>query len=46
MSTPVELASCAAQCARCRFCRAQNGFNGLAIDCDDYDDGTANGSCD
>jgi cysteine-rich repeat protein len=45
VTTLAEIASCAEQCARCRFCRAQNDFNGLAIACDDYDDGTANGSC-
>jgi hypothetical protein len=39
------LASCAAAAARCRFCRALNGYDGLAMDCDQLDDGTANGSC-
>jgi cysteine-rich repeat protein len=39
------LASCATSAARCRFCRAFNAFDGLAMDCDDLDDGAANASC-
>jgi cysteine-rich repeat protein len=40
-----ELASCAIDDARCRFCTAFNAFDGLAIDCDAFDDDLANGSC-
>jgi cysteine-rich repeat protein len=39
------VASCATSAARCRFCRALNAFDGLAMDCDDLDDGAANASC-
>jgi cysteine-rich repeat protein len=39
------LASCASRAARCRFCRALNAFDGLAMDCDSLDDATANASC-
>ena len=42
---PAALASCATSAARCRFCRAFNGYDGLAMDCDDLDDGAANASC-
>jgi len=42
---PAALASCATSAARCRFCRAFNSFDGLAMDCDDLDDGVANASC-
>jgi cysteine-rich repeat protein len=39
------LAACATADARCRFCRSFNAFDGLAIDCDDFDDAAANASC-
>jgi cysteine-rich repeat protein len=39
------LSSCAAGAARCRFCRALNAYDGLAMDCDALDDASANGSC-
>lgn len=39
------LASCASGAARCRFCRALNAYDGLAMDCESLDDGVANGSC-
>jgi cysteine-rich repeat protein len=39
------LADCAKRAARCRFCRAFNAMDGLAIDCDELDDGQANLSC-
>jgi len=40
-----ELSACATAFARCRFCRAFNAFDGLAFDCDGFDDATANASC-
>ena len=40
-----ELADCATEHARCRFCRALNAFDGLALDCDAFDDATADASC-
>ena len=40
-----ELATCAIGAARCRFCRAFNAFDGIAMDCDVLDDGTENTSC-
>jgi cysteine-rich repeat protein len=39
------LVDCAAAAARCRFCRALNAFDGIAMACDDLDDGAANASC-
>ena len=39
------LAACATSDARCRFCRSFNAFDGLTIDCDAFDDATANASC-
>ena len=42
---PTALAACATSDARCRFCRAFDAFDGLAIDCDDFDDAAANASC-
>jgi len=39
------LAACATADARCRFCRSFNDFDGLAIDCDAFDDAAANASC-
>jgi cysteine-rich repeat protein len=42
---PGALAGCAASAARCRFCRAFEAFDGLAMDCDAFDDGAANASC-
>ena len=35
----VELASCADAAARCRACRAASDMDGLALDCDTFDDG-------
>jgi hypothetical protein len=40
-----DLGTCAATIARCRFCRALNVTDDLALDCDDFDDSTANASC-
>lgn len=40
-----ELSACATAFARCRFCRAFNAFDGLALDCDALDDAEANASC-
>lgn len=37
--------SCLSELARCRFCRMVNAMDGLARDCDTYDDATANGTC-
>jgi cysteine-rich repeat protein len=39
------LGDCAIAAARCRFCRAFDAFDGLAADCDAFDDGAANASC-
>ena len=39
------LAGCAVRAARCRFCRAFDAFDGIAMDCDALDDGAANASC-
>jgi hypothetical protein len=42
---PSQLAACAIEQTRCRFCESLNAFDGLGIDCDDFDDGAANLSC-
>ncbi len=39
------LVTCATDSAECHFCQAFDAFDALAIDCDDFDDGTANASC-
>jgi cysteine-rich repeat protein len=39
------LGDCAIAAARCRFCRALDAFDGLAEDCDAFDDAAANASC-
>ena len=44
-ATSNEMASCAIGHARCRYCRGFNAFDGLAIDCDTFDDEIANASC-
>jgi cysteine-rich repeat protein len=44
-ATANELAKCAIGFARCRFCDAFNQYDGLAIDCDAFDDDLANASC-
>jgi hypothetical protein len=36
---------CAVDSTRCRWCEAYNLMDGLTIDCDAFDDGSANGSC-
>jgi len=40
-----DLSACATAFARCRFCRAFNAFDGLAFDCDSFDDEAVNASC-
>ncbi len=45
-ATPAALATCAATAARCRFCLALQVADGLATDCDDFDNGDgADASC-
>lgn len=44
-ATSIELSRCAIAAARCRFCRAFDAFDGLTLDCDAFDDATANASC-
>jgi hypothetical protein len=44
-SIPLELAHCAERSARCRFCRMLGAFDALALDCDLFDDGSADSSC-
>ncbi len=44
--TPAQLRDCVHERARCYFCRSFESFDGLALDCDGFDDGNAlNGSC-
>ncbi len=44
-SSALELAACADRAALCRMCRAQNAMDGLALDCDGFDDGVPNLTC-
>jgi hypothetical protein len=39
------LATCADEAAHCRFCTSLNAFDGLALDCDAFDDEIDNLSC-
>ena len=41
-----DVTKCAVDSTRCRWCEAYNGMDGLTIDCDAFDDGVLNGSCD
>jgi uncharacterized repeat protein (TIGR03806 family) len=44
--TAAAFRDCVHERARCYFCRSFESFDGLVIDCDDFDDGTpGNGSC-
>jgi YVTN family beta-propeller protein len=42
---PGTLAACAAASARCRFCQSLNATDAMTLDCDAFDDGAADGSC-
>jgi hypothetical protein len=41
----IELTACAGAAARCRACRAASDMDGLALDCDAFDDGVPDLSC-
>jgi hypothetical protein len=43
--TALDLAQCLNEAARCRGCKAAEGFGALTLDCDGFDDGLANSSC-
>jgi hypothetical protein len=45
LTTPTALADCAGARARCRACAALRDTGGRQLDCDLFDDGTANASC-
>jgi hypothetical protein len=45
-ATAADLSTCSAAVAKCHFCRALNVFDGLEIDCDQFDNGTPDASCD
>ena len=40
------LGACAERAARCEFCRSLAAFDALALDCDLFDDGADDASCD
>jgi hypothetical protein len=42
---PAAFAACAERAGRCRACVGLGAADALAVDCDDFDDGTANASC-
>jgi hypothetical protein len=43
--TALDLAQCLNEAARCRGCKAAEGFGALTLDCDGFDDGLADSSC-
>jgi hypothetical protein len=43
--TPANLAECVNEAARCRACKAAEGFGALTLDCDGFDNGPADSSC-
>jgi hypothetical protein len=43
--TASDLAQCLNEAARCRGCKAAEGFGALALDCDGFDNGLADSSC-
>jgi hypothetical protein len=43
--TPSDLAQCANEAARCRGCKAAEGFGALMLDCEVFDNGVADSSC-
>jgi hypothetical protein len=43
--TPLGLAQCADEAARCRGCKAAEGFGALTLDCEQFDNGLADSSC-
>lgn len=43
--TALTLAQCANEATRCRSCKAAEGFGALTLDCDEFDNGLADSSC-
>jgi hypothetical protein len=43
--TASNLAECVNEAARCRSCKAAEGFGALTLDCDGFDNGLADSSC-
>jgi hypothetical protein len=43
--TALDLAECANEAARCRSCKAAEGFGALTLDCEEFDNGLADSSC-
>jgi hypothetical protein len=43
--TASDLAQCLNEAARCRGCKAAEGFGALTLDCDGFDNGVADSSC-
>jgi hypothetical protein len=43
--TPLGLAQCADEAARCRGCKAAEGFGALTLDCEEFDNGLVDSSC-
>jgi len=44
-SDPSSFVSCLDRVTECRACRSMNAFDGFSIDCDERDNGVADGSC-
>ena len=44
-SDPSSFVSCLDRVTECRSCRSMNAFDGFSIDCDERDNGEADGSC-
>ncbi len=43
--TASDLAQCLNEAARCRGCKAAEGFGALTLDCEEFDNGLADSSC-
>jgi hypothetical protein len=43
--TASDLAQCLSEAARCRGCKAAEGFGALTLDCEEFDNGLADSSC-
>ncbi len=45
VADPAAVADCAVAAARCQFCQSLEGFDELGLDCDSFDEGAVNASC-
>jgi len=45
VGNPAGVGDCAVEAARCQFCQALDGFDELGLDCDTFDNGATDASC-